>query len=80
MKIDELNVFLGILALIDLIVLLIIYLSSIGYDGVASYSNYVIVGFEAFLILENLKVFFYSCLLLLFSLVGIILYRITRKK
>nr|WP_317358407.1 hypothetical protein [uncultured Tyzzerella sp.] len=79
MKIDELNLFLGILALIDLIVLLIIYLSSIGYDGVASYNNYVIGGFEAFLILENLKVFFYSCLLLLFSLVTIILYRIIRR-
>lgn len=77
MKVDKVNLILGIIALLDFILLLIIYLCSIGYDKVVSYNEYVIYGFWAFLILEDIQLFFYTCLILLIIL---IIYRTAYKK
>ncbi len=80
MKVDKVNLILGIITLLDFIVLLIIYLCSIGYDKVVSYNEYVIYGFEAFLILEDIQLFFYICLILLILLIILIIYRTIYKK
>lgn len=76
---NKVNIVLTIILLTFSIILLTMLFLSVGKTYVASYDEYVIGGLYAFLIIENLTVFFIISLAIVIITSVILLYRVIRK-
>ena len=77
---DKKNLVLGIVVGIAYIFTMIIWLLSVGSSHVASYEDYVIGGFGAFLIVENLLIPFFLNLVIAVGGGVVLMYRMLKNK
>lgn len=77
---NKLNIILGSIIIFFSIIVLVIFLFSIGKDSIVTYEDYIVAGLEAFLIINNLQFIFYGSLGVIIITTIIMLYNIIFKK